>query len=171
MAFEINSIATPQNVFIFIALENGHLIAAVLSITKRGKPTLKRISPLTALVAIFVLFTGTALAQSETGSISGTVLDPTGATVPGAKVTIKNVGTNASRSLTTNADGIYTATNLHPSDYSVTVEASGFSTERKLINVAVGGRAGLDIKLSVGQTGTTIEVAEASTTVNTVRNA
>jgi hypothetical protein len=105
--------------------------------------------------------------QAETGQITGTVMDQTGAVVPNAKVTVKGVATGSVRTATTNASGIYTVTNLQPAEYTVTVEATGFSTKSVSVNVAVGSRVGQDIQLQVGQTGTTIEVAETATTVNT----
>lgn len=129
---------------------------------------IKRTVPavLTAL-ALLCLFTSTAFAQSETGSVSGTITDPTGAVVPNAKVTIKNNATNASRQTTSGESGVYTVTNLQPADYTVIVDAPGFSSSRVGVKVAVGTSAGLDIKLSVGQTGTTVDITEAAVTVNT----
>jgi outer membrane receptor protein involved in Fe transport len=106
-------------------------------------------------------------AQTETGAITGTVLDPTGAVVPGAKITVKNVGTNAIRETTTSSSGSYVVPNLQPAEYTITVSAPGFSTALRNVNVAVGSRVGVDIKLEVGETGTTIQVSEAATTVNT----
>jgi hypothetical protein len=68
------------------------------------------------------------LAQTNFGRISGTVTDPSGAAVPGAKVTIRDVDTQATRSLTSDSNGAYVAQNLPIGPYSITVEASGFKT-------------------------------------------
>ncbi len=61
-----------------------------------------------------------------TAQVSGTVVDPTGAVVPTIKVTIKNLGTNAERLLSTNNEGLYSAANLQPGSYSVSAVAAGF---------------------------------------------
>ncbi|MCL6506107.1 MAG: carboxypeptidase regulatory-like domain-containing protein, partial [Bryobacteraceae bacterium] len=105
--------------------------------------------------------------QVETGQIVGTVTDPTGAVVPNAKVTVRAQATQVTRSATTNEAGLYTFTNLLPGDYEVTVEASGFSTQRRPVTVAVGARATVDFRLEVGRTETVVEVAATAVQVNT----
>ncbi len=119
------------------------------------------------LATVFALFASLVFAQTETGTITGTVSDPTGAVVPSAKITVKNTATNAIRSSQTNSTGSYTVTNLPPGPYMVSVEASGFTTAQRPVEVTVGSRVGLDIALAVGQTGTTVEVSEMAATVNT----
>ena len=109
-----------------------------------------------------------AFAQSETGTITGTVTDPTGAVVPDAKITVAGASTGSViRTISTTSAGLYTVTNLQPAQYIVTAEAPGFTTLQKGVEVTVGSRVALDLQLQVGQTGTTIEVAETATTVNT----
>ncbi len=120
-----------------------------------------------ALAMTVLLAAGLALAQTETGSVSGTITDSSGAVVPGAKVTVKAVTTNATRSTVANASGIYTITNLPPAEYSISVEASGFSTTQRNVKIDVGGRAGADFQLSVGAVVQTIEVAATAMVVNT----
>lgn len=90
--------------------------------------------------ALFVIaLSEITFAQMSTGTISGTVSDATGAVIPGAAVTVKNVDTGVSRSLTTNAQGRYVVPQLSPGDYEVTTTASGFQTEvRRGITLAVG---------------------------------
>ena len=121
----------------------------------------------TTLVALGIVASAPVFAQTETGAITGTVMDPTGAVVPNAKVTLKNAATNAVRSSTTSTSGNYTITNLPPAVYTLVVEAPGFSTSQRNVTVEVGSRVGVDVQLSVGQTGTTVEVVEAAATVNT----
>lgn len=106
-------------------------------------------------------------AQTETGAISGTVTDPSGAVVPNAKVSVKNLATNAVRNAVTNGDGIYAVSNLPPAKYTVAVEQSGFAVTQKVVTVEVGGRTSADIQLQVGQTGTIVEVSATGATVNT----
>ncbi len=103
----------------------------------------------------------------ETGQITGTVQDPTGAVVPGAKVTATAVQTRIVRTTETSADGYYNLTNLLPGEYTVAVEAQGFSRMEKRATLAVGARIGIDFRLEVGRTETVVEVVEASSIVNT----
>lgn len=117
--------------------------------------------------AIAALMISAAFAQTETGQITGTVTDPTGAVVPDAKVTVRNVDTGATRNTTTGASGVYVAPNLLPGTYQLTVEATGFTTSQRQVVVQVGSRVGADVALAVGTAGTTIEVSETVATVNT----
>lgn len=75
-------------------------------------------------------FTGQSLTS---GDIAGTVLDPTGASVPGATVTLTNLDTGAKQTATTSSTGAYRFALLNPGNYSVAVNASGFQAiEQKL---------------------------------------
>ncbi len=111
---------------------------------------------------------GRAFAQ-ETGSISGTVTDTSGAAVPGAAVTARNTGTNAVRSETSSATGTYTFTNLIPATYEISVPSvGGFAPFTQRAEVTVGGRLTLDVKLSPTANSTTVEVTdEGGAQVNT----
>lgn len=91
----------------------------------RPKFTLLRI----AIIAILTLLCAfSAFAQSNKGTIIGTVKDPNAALIPNAKITITNTATNESTEATSNADGNFIVTNLAPGTYRVKVEASGFKT-------------------------------------------
>jgi len=78
--------------------------------------------------ALFLLTAAVSLlpAQSTFGSIVGTVTDPSGAVIPGARVTVTNLGENTSVSVQTNPQGNYEALNLKAGVYGVTIEAPGF---------------------------------------------
>src|ERR1035441_401873 len=78
------------------------------------------------LVAILALCATAVFAQTNRGSLSGTVTDQTQAIMPGVTVTITNLGTNEVRKVTTSANGSYAATNLEPVSYRVEAEAQGF---------------------------------------------
>ena len=81
-------------------------------------------------IAIAVLFyTPALLAQNVTGSISGTVTDPSGAVIPGAHVIAENVNTAVKTDATTNSAGTYTIRFLPIGNYRVVVDAKGFSTQ------------------------------------------
>ncbi len=111
---------------------------------------------------------GLARAQTETGQIVGVVLDPNGAVIPGATVTIRSVVTGAERRTTTDQMGNYVVTNLLPAVYEVTVEAPGFAPAKRRVQVTVGSRVAVDFTLEVGRPVETVEViAEAGTLVNT----
>ncbi|MDP9039093.1 MAG: carboxypeptidase-like regulatory domain-containing protein [Acidobacteriota bacterium] len=103
-----------------------------------------------------------------TAQISGTVTDPTGAVVPGANVTLKNTGTNATRTFATNSAGLFHFTDLQPGEYLVTAETAGFAPYTSQLEVNVGAHITVDAKLSVGGANTTVEVStNQSVMVNT----
>ena len=110
---------------------------------------------------------GSLLAQSDLGKISGFVKDPSGATVPNAKVTIRS-NTGVERQTTTNESGYYVITNVPPGLYTVTVEASGFqkfeSTNNKPDPAA---DMVIDASLTVGQANQTVEVSASAVALQT----
>jgi len=107
-------------------------------------------------------------AQLESGQIAGTVADPSGAVIPNASVTIKNLATSAARSTTTSTDGTYVMVGLEPGTYQVLVSAANFKSFSENVEVTVGGSVRADAKLSVGQTTTEVQVlAEGGAAVNT----
>src|SRR5579875_807909 len=95
------------------------------------------------LFGILVLATGpVALGQASFGAIVGSVKDSSGAEVPGAQVTITNNGTNAIFTTKTGSGGSYSALNLNPGNYTVTVGMSGFkTTSHDRVDVTIGGTA------------------------------
>src|ERR1700755_2541361 len=109
-----------------------------------------------------VLCTGVmCFAQSDRGSVSGIVTDPSGAGITGAKVTVTNAAMGTQNSTVTTGAGAYTIPQLSAGVYSVTVVAPGFSTlVRNGITVSVGEVAAVDLSLGVGQSTTTITVTE-----------
>ena len=115
-----------------------------------------------ALVMVALIgFAHDGYSQTETGQITGAVLDPTGAVIPNAKVTVKSVATGLERQMTTTSAGTYTVTNLQPGRYSVMAEAPAFSAVEQMADVTVGARVGLDIRMTVGGVTATVEVTEA----------
>lgn len=121
------------------------------------------------LACIFCLLAAAAAiwAQAESGQVTGTVTDPTGAVVANAGVKAVNSQTGAERTSATNSAGIYVIPNLPAGSYTLTVTASGFSTVKQQIALSVGAKVGADIKLEVGTTSTTVEVSAAAVQVNT----
>jgi hypothetical protein len=102
-----------------------------------------------------------------TGSIVGTITDPTGAIVSGAKVTVTNLGTNEVINLSTNSSGAYNSGALAPGNYKVQVTQKGFSTVTENVVVQVGNTATVNLKLALGQESTVVEVQGSTLAVNT----
>ena len=103
------------------------------------------------LLALSFGLAPSAIAQSVSGTILGTVTDSTGATVAGAKVTIVNEGTGLTRVLTADSNGDYTAPDLPTGHYTITSEMTGFKTVAlSNIEVGVDQRVRINIKHEVG---------------------
>jgi len=113
----------------------------------------------------------TAVAQLPTSTLNGTVTDPQGAVVAGAKVVIINAATGASRETTTGSDGAFVITDLTPGQYTVRVSASGFATsEFKDFRLEVGRATTLDVSLKIAKAGEVIEVTGGEIAVNTTQS-
>src|SRR2546427_11971050 len=81
------------------------------------------------VLCVLILFSATSLfSQATSGGVFGTVTDPTGAVVAGAKVTITDVSKGITVTTTTNESGNYAQTHLTVGTYKITVEATGFKT-------------------------------------------
>jgi len=105
-------------------------------------------------------------AQVAGASLSGTLKDPSGALVPGAQVAIENTATGVVRNVSTNADGLYTAPNLIPGNYKLTISAPGFNTEvRTGVELTVGTQQVFDLTLQVGREKRRVEVTSEAPTV------
>ncbi len=119
-----------------------------------------RMALVTSLLTAIFGSGSTALAQGTvTGSISGTVTDPSGAVVSKAAVVITNVETNISRTLITDDNGGYSLPNLPISTYSVRVSSAGFSSElRENVKVSVGKDTIVDVAMATGRTSETVTV-------------
>ena len=116
-----------------------------------------------------ILFTcsGVVLAQG-TGSLSGSVLDPGGAAVPGAQITLRDTRNNSSRQITTNGEGQYSLTPLRAGLYQLEIEANGFQRFlQKDIRLQVDERLRIDATLQLGAVTETVQVTGQATAVNT----
>ncbi|HVF88329.1 MAG TPA: TonB-dependent receptor, partial [Pyrinomonadaceae bacterium] len=104
-----------------------------------------------------------AFAQESRATLTGRVSDPTGASIPGANVTITNQQTNIDTNVTTGDDGNYTATALQPGRYTVTVEAGGFKrAQSDLVELRTADKATFDVSLEVGEVGETVTVNDVA---------
>ncbi len=118
-------------------------------------------------LATMLLFATAAWAQSDLGSITGFIKDPAGATVPNAKITVRNLA-GLERKIATTESGHYSITNIPPGLYTVTVEASGFkkyvSNNNKL---DPSSELSVDATLTIGATTESIEVSATTTSLQT----
>ena len=123
---------------------------------------IKRASSLAAIALICVFV---AMGQSNTGTITGTVQDPNGAAVPNASVTVRNTGTNESKTVTTDSDGRYEAASLSTGTYAISAKAGGFQegtvSDAKL---AVGDKLRVDVTLTVSGVAAVVTVADQTVT-------
>lgn len=118
------------------------------------------------LIALCCL--ASASAQTNRGGISGTVTDGTGGVIPGAKVTVTNVGTNQSQKLTTTGEGSFAATSLEPVVYRITVEATGFKkTVVDNIKVDTASTATINVTLQAGGVESTVNITAEAPLLNT----
>jgi len=120
---------------------------------------------LLCFLALTIVNTELCSAQSGTSSaISGTVLDATGAALPGASITATEVDTKAVRTVHTNQDGRFLFSQVNPGTYTVSVRASGFAKQSSQpIAVEVGRTAALNFNLAVSATSQTVEVTAQQT--------
>ena len=102
---------------------------------------------------------GVALGQVDIGSISGTVVDSTGAVVPGVKITARNEGNSVAQQAVANGSGYYTFPSLMVGDYSITAEAKGFQKYVQTgIHLNAADHLSVPILLAVGAVTQTVEV-------------
>jgi outer membrane receptor protein involved in Fe transport len=114
-------------------------------------------------ISLFIVLAGVGFGQTQSASISGTVTDPAGAAVPGAKITITNTDTQVSRVAESNETGTYVVPNLLPGPYRIEVSKEGFQKAVSTVTLAVNQRATLEIALEVGAVSQTVQVsAEAA---------
>jgi hypothetical protein len=107
-------------------------------------------------------------AQVDTGTILGTVRDPTGAVVPGAKITVSNEGTAFTQVTTTSGSGTYVVTPLRIGAYTVEVEQPGFKKQRRTgQELNIQQQLVVDFSLEPGEVTTTVDVNEEAPILQT----
>jgi len=124
-----------------------------------------------AVVLLAFIFSVITLSLNAYGQVSGatltgTVTDSTGAAISNAQIAIKNEATNEIRTVTVDSAGFYSAPNLLPGKYDVTVTATGFSSViEKDITLTVGAQQTFNVKLKVGQVSQQVEVTDVASAV------
>ena len=134
---------------------------------------MKTMSHIVLVATVVLLGAGSLHAQGATAAISGNVLDPTGAAIAGASITVKNVGTSFTRMIVSDDQGRYIAPELPIGEYEVQGALAGFQTVvRRGITLTVGSQRVVDLTLPVGQTQETVnvtgEVSQIETTSSSV---
>jgi hypothetical protein len=123
-----------------------------------------------ALLLAFVLLGALpALAQSTSGTITGTVTDPQGAVIADTTITITDPTTKQSRTTKTNGTGQYVLVNIVPGTYDVTAVKAGFSTDQILgLVVSVGAQTTANFKMAIGAENTTVDVQASNADLQTM---
>ena len=140
-----------------------------MSLTDRFPRRFASIGLAMMIVALVISMNSNLRAQTtvSTGSIVGTVTDPTGAVVSGAKITITNKGTARAINTITSSSGAYTSGYLIPGAYEVRIEAKGFRTALLQVTVHVAAIASGSLRLEVGRESEVVEVQGSAVRVNT----
>ena len=129
---------------------------------QENSPLLRWGVSLLSLFCVLFLSASLTFGQTDTGQITGTITDPTGAVVVGAKVVVKSANTGLAHEVTTNTSGLYTVPSLRPDTYTVTVEHAGFQTFVERVTVTVGSKVDVSPQLTVGKAVETVEVMGTS---------
>ncbi len=130
------------------------------------------IAGLSASLALLLCAAAPGFGQEGRASINGTVVDPSGAVVSGAKVVATNIATNQSRETVTADNGTYVIPLLPVGMYIVTCTHAGFKTStHEAVKLAPDEKANVDIELSVGELNQTVEVSATSVRINTTNGA
>ncbi len=120
------------------------------------------------LSLLVVVCAVSALAQRDRATITGTITDSSGAIVPGAKIVLTEQATGQVYEFTTNGSGEYSRPALKPSTYNMTVSATGFKkSEQKDILLTAGERTGVNISLTIGDIGQTVEIVSSAPLLQT----
>jgi len=124
------------------------------------------------VLLFLLLFSSIALGQGL-GSIVGTVTDPSGAVLGGAKITATEIGTGASRSTAADAQGYYIIPSVKPARYTITIESSGFRTGKQDVEVLADQALTVNVHLQLGAATEIVEVTgsdlQVDTTTSTVK--
>lgn len=127
------------------------------------------LAQLASAIGLLFVAPGSATAQDATGRVIGTVTDPQGGVISGARVTVTNTATKVSRETLTNEEGYYQVLEVPIGSYRVAAEHTGFSkvlTDPQTLNINQSLR--VDIKMAVGTVAETVQIEGVSSSVETI---
>jgi hypothetical protein len=125
-----------------------------------------KVSFAVAVLSYVLVLSG--IAQTTNGLITGTVMDPTGAVIPKASITVTDLGTNGARNALSDEHGHYVIPQLPPATYSLVVSKEGFaSSERSTLQIHVNEEATIDFRLTIGNSVQHVEVTASAPPLNT----
>ena len=108
---------------------------------------------------------------TTTGTVTGTVKDPSGALIPGATIVLTDLATKNKFSSITNKDGAYVVQNVPPATYSITATKAGFATDQILSqDISVGTQTTANFALAVGAESTVVEVQASNADLQTINS-
>ncbi len=120
------------------------------------------------MTVVFLALSTCLWGQLERSSIEGTITDPQGAAVAGASVTVTSLDTSIATRTTTNGTGYYQVIGLVPGQYSIRIEAAGFSVaENQSVRAIAGQQIRFDAKMTIGSTQQQVQVTETSQVLET----
>src|SRR5258706_8176399 len=124
------------------------------------------------LSLLLVPFHARAQDSATTGTLIGTVRDAAGASIPGATIALRNLTTNQTRNVTSEADGSYRATALSVGDYEVKAQAGGFSPYfNPKVTIALGRLTALDLSLTTGDVNAQVTITDSPPALDATQTA
>lgn len=118
-----------------------------------------------ALMISAIAISGYGQVSLSTGGIQGTVTDPSGAVVPGARVVLTEPSTGRTQTTQTGSSGLYSFGTLSPGDYRIHIEASGFGQLNETVTVQVGNVANGNVRLALAGNTEIVNVNAAAVTL------
>ena len=138
----------------------------------RRFPKRRTLKPVAVLFLLTAIHGAITWAQTFGGSIRGTIMDPSGASIAAANVTMEEVNTGLKWKFASSSTGLYSAEGLPVGRYSVTVSARGFATaQRENVEIQEGSERLLDIQLAIGESSQTVAVVSEDGNLDTAASA
>ena len=134
----------------------------------RNRFTARSLNVLLTALALVVILTQPMRGQTGLGTVRGTILDATGAAIPGAKIVLTNQNTGVVRNAESSALGLYEYPAVPIGQYTLEVKAEGFNTYSGSFILQAGQNAVIEPKLEVGSVDTVVEVTDAAPIISTV---